>query len=120
MGYIPSGRPSGRPRQFYKYELPHGVVKIVSAQCADFSRKELAIRDGELAEGVFAAYREVNEAIRKALADIEEACREDFLLDIAENRGYDRSRISLFFSRKAYYSRKRKAIYDIAKLLRLI
>lgn len=120
MGYIPSGRPNGRPRQFYKYELPHGVVKIVSAQCADFMRKELAISEGDLAADILDHYRSVNGAIKQALEDIEDACRDGFLLDIAENRGYDRSQISTLFSRKAYYSRKRKAIYDIAKRLRLI
>ena len=46
MAYVASGRPVGRPRQFYKYELPSGVVKVVRAQCADYSRKELCIRDG--------------------------------------------------------------------------
>lgn len=120
MGYITSGRPTGRPRQFYKYELPHGVVKIVSAQCADFARKELAIRDGELDDAVLASYWEINAAIKEALADIEEACRESFLRDIAENRGYEKSQIGTLFSRRAYYNRKRKAIYDIARLLRLI
>ena len=61
-----------------------------------------------------------NAAIKEALADIEEACRESFLRDIAENRGYEKSQIGTLFSRRAYYNRKRKAIYDIARLLRLI
>ncbi len=120
MGYISTGRPTGRPKQFQRYEIPRGVVKIVSAQCADFSRKELAIRDGRFSEGTLATYMDVNAAIKEALADIEEVCRESFLLDIAENRGYEKSQIGTLFSRRAYYNRKRKAIYDIARLLRLI
>ena len=149
MGYISTGRPTGRPKQFQRYEIPRGVVKIVSAQCADFSRKELAIRDGRFSEGTLATYMDVNAAISSKLADdqlmivedfsfekphtkdavaalkalgadIEEVCRESFLLDIAENRGYEKSQIGTLFSRRAYYNRKRKAIYDIARLLRLI
>ena len=48
MGYVSSGRPVGRPRQFYKYELPSGVVKVVRAQCADYARKELCIKEGSV------------------------------------------------------------------------
>lgn len=120
MGYNPSGRPVGRPKQFYKYELPQGVVKVVSAQCADFRRKELAISEGSLAADVMQLYIKTNQAIIKALEDIEEACRRDFLSDIAENRGYEKSQLCFMFSRKAYYNRKRKAIYDIAKYLLLV
>ena len=120
MGYIASGKPKGRPKQFYKYELPAGVVKVVRAQCADYERKELAICDGTLAVDVRNSYIAVNTAIRTALADIEEACRNGFLVDIAENRGYDRSRTNWLLSHNAYYNRKRKAIYEIAKGLFLI
>ena len=42
MGYVASGKPKGRPKQFYKYELPTGVVKVVRAQCADYERKKIA------------------------------------------------------------------------------
>lgn len=120
MGYISSGKPIGRPKQFYKYELPQGVVKIVSAQCSDYSRKELAIKEGGLSAEILQSYTDTNEAIRRALFDIEEGCRDSFLTDIAENRGYERSEISFLLSRKAYYNRKRKAIYEIATHLHLI
>ncbi len=120
MGNVVSGRPKGRPKQFYKYELPTGVVKVVRAQCADYLRKSLAIKDGTLTEEVLRVYIDTNEAIDKALADIEEAGRKDFLVDIAENRGYDRSQINWLFSHGAYYNRKRRAIYEIAKGLCLI
>lgn len=120
MGYLASGRPRGRPKQFNRYELPHGVVKIVSAQCADFSRREKAIREGSLPDEILAAYIQVNDAISKALSDIEEICREGFLQDIAENRGYEKSNLGMIFSSRAYYNRKRKAIYEIAKRLKLI
>ncbi len=120
MGYVASGKPKGRPKQFYKYELPTGVVKVVRAQCADYERKKIAIGGGSLSPEVRKAYEETNEAINAALADIEEGCRNEFLVDIAENRGYDRSQINWLLSEMAYYNRKRKAIYEIAKRLYLI
>ena len=75
MSYVTSGRPVGRPRQFYKYELPSGVVKVVRAQCADYARKELCIREGSLSEETLSAYIATNAAINKALSDIEAMTR---------------------------------------------
>lgn len=120
MAYVSSGRPVGRPRQFYKYELPSGVVKVVRAQCADYARKVLCIQEGSVSEETLSSYIATNAAIERALADIEEMCRQDFLNDIAENRGYDRSQSHWCLSHNAYYKRKRKAIYEIAKGLLLI
>lgn len=77
MGYVASGRPVGRPRQFYKYELPSGVVKVVRAQCADYARKELCIKEGSVSGETLGAYIAVNaayiatamKAIAKAITD---------------------------------------------------
>lgn len=120
MAYVSSGRPVGRPRQFYKYELPSGVVKVVRAQCADYDRKELCIQEGSVPEETLSAYIATNAAIKQALSDIEEAVRQHFLNDIAENRGYDRSQSQWCLSHNSYYKRKRKAIYEIARGLLLI
>lgn len=115
-----TSRPIGRPKQFYRYELPQGVIKVVRAQCADYARKALAIHEGHIAAETLQSYIHTNEAIDKALSEIEEGCRADFLIDIADNRGYDRSQIQFFMSHNAYYNRKRKAIYEIALYLLLI
>lgn len=120
MGYIATGKPVGRPKQFYKYELPSGVVKVVRAQCSDYFRKELAIKTGLIAQEVLQAYINTNEAISSALSEIEESCRGHFLMDIADNKGYDNSQSQNIFSYNSYYQRKRKAIYDIAKNLLLV
>ena len=32
-----------RPKMFYKYELPQGVIKMVRAICADYERRKLAL-----------------------------------------------------------------------------
>lgn len=120
MQSVITGRPIGRPKQFYKYELPQGVIKIVRAQCADYDRKALAIREENIAAETLQSYIKTNEAIDKALDEIEEGCRADFLIDIADNRGYDRSQIQFYMSHNAYYNRKRKAIFEIALYLLLI
>ena len=120
MGYVASGKPKGRPKQFYKYELPTGVVKVVRAQCADYERKQIAIRSGTLSPEVRKAYEETNGAIIAALADIEEGCRNEFLVDIAENKGWHKSQINWLLSQNAYYNRKWKAVYQIAKGLHLV
>ena len=120
MGYVASGKPKGRPKQFYKYELPTGVVKVVRAQCADYERKKIAIGGGSLSPEVRKAYEETNEAINVALADIEEGCRNEFLVDIAENKGWHKSQINWLLSQNAYYNRKWKAVYQIAKGLHLV
>jgi hypothetical protein len=114
------GMTRGRPKQFYRHELPVGVVKVVRAQCADYERKRLALRTGTLPPEVLKTYEDTNSAINAALSGIEEGCRGDFLLDIAENRGYDRSQINWLVSEGAYYNRKRQAIYEIARKLHLI
>ena len=120
MAYIANGKSRGRPKQFYKYELPTGVVKIVRAQCADYERKTIAMRGGTLPQEVQHLYEETNTAIKNALLDIEEGCRDEFLIDIAENRGYEKSHISYLLSKSAYYHRKAKATYEIARRLYLI
>lgn len=80
MQSVITGRPIGRPKQFYKYELPQGVIKVVRAQCADYDRKALAIREGNIAAETLQSYIKTNEAIDKALDEIEEGCRATFLL----------------------------------------
>lgn len=120
MGYVASGKPKGRPKQYYRYELPSGVVKVVRAQCADFERKKIALKRCSLTLEVRTEYESVNEAINAALADIEEGVRLEFLKDIAENRGWQKSKINWMLSQSAYYNRKWKCVYEIAKRLYLI
>jgi hypothetical protein len=120
MGYAASGRSKGRPKQFYKYELPMGVVKVVRAQCADFERKKIAMRSGSLSPEVCQCYKDTNDAIIEAISDIEEGCRNVFLIDIAENNGWQKSQINWLLSQSAYYNRKWKAVYQIAKGLHLV
>ncbi len=110
----------GRPKVFIKHELPSGVVKVVRAQCADYARKERALKKQDLPNEVRESYSSTNEAIRAALLGIEEGCRDEFLVDIAENKGYDKSQINWLFSRGSYYNRKWKAVYEIAKSLKLL
>ena len=65
MSYTPNGNPRGRPKQFFKYELPSGVVKVVRAQCADYKRKNIALKNCSLSDEVRAVYEETNTVIRE-------------------------------------------------------
>ena len=110
----------GRPKLFVKHTIPHCVVQVVRAHCADYQRKENALKDSNLSPEIRRNYETVNASILESLEEIEEMCRSDFLADIADNRGYEKSRINWLFSKTAYYNRKDKAIYDIAKKLNLV
>jgi hypothetical protein len=113
-------RSRGRPKQYYKYQLPTGVVKVVQAQCADFERKRIALKNGGISDEVRKAYEEINAIISEALEEVEEACRKDFLKDIAENHGWNKSSINWMLSQGAYYNRKWKVVYEIARKMFLI
>jgi hypothetical protein len=109
-----------RLKIFDQYKLPKSVVQIVRAQCADYERRENAIRSGDLNAQTEENYRKTNEIIREALFSCEEQLRKDILNDIAACRGYDKSKTALNLSYHAYYRRKTKAIFDIAKKMYLI
>ena len=109
-----------RMKVFDQYKLPKTVVRIVRAQCADYERREQAIRNTVLLPEIEDSYKRTNAIIRDALMPCEEQLRKDILNDIADCRGYDKSRTALTISYHAYYRRKMKAIFDIAKKLHLI
>ena len=109
-----------RQRMYFKYEIPTSVVEIVKAVCSDYDRRERAIKFSNLTGDVLTKYVELNNAIDKALTDVEVGIRRDMLNDIQKRRGYDFSRAALIISKNTYYRRKRKLIYDIAKELALL
>ncbi len=103
-----------------QYELPTSVVEIVKTLCADYFRRERAIRYGNVTGAVLDRYIELNANIDMALETIEVGIRMDILRDIQFRRGYDFSPASVCISKNTYYTRKKKLIYDIAKRLSLI
>lgn len=110
------------PKQklYFKYEIPTGVVEIVKSVCGDYDRRERAIKFSNVTGTVLTRYVELNNAVDKAFSDIEVGLRKDMLSDIGNRRGFQFSAVSTLISKNAYYRRRRKIIYDIAKELALL
>lgn len=109
-----------KSKLYFQFELPSSVVEIVKTLCADYNRRERAIKYGNVTGDVLARYVELNAVIDRALEDIEVGIRMDMLKDIQNRRGYDFSPASYCISKNTYYKRKKKLIFDIAKSLALV
>ncbi len=109
-----------RQKMYFKYDIPTSVVDIVKTICADYNRRERAIKFGTITGEVLECYVRLNAIIDKALEEVEVGIRKDMLSDIQKRRGYDFSAASPVISKNTYYRRKRKLIYDIAKELALL
>lgn len=107
-----------RHRVFGTWEIPRTVVDIVKSICADYDRRAIAMQTA--AEEIVNTYKSMNDAIDYAMQDIEPAIRRTMLEDIYNGRGYGRSPASAILTKHAYYSRKHKAIHDIAVNFRLL
>lgn len=109
-----------KTKLYYQFELPSSVVEIVKTVCADYTRRDRAIKLGNVTGEVLTRYIELNSVIESSLEEIEVGIRMDILKDIQNRRGYDFSPASSYISKNTYYKRKKKLIYDIAKSLALI
>jgi hypothetical protein len=109
-----------RQKMYFKYDIPTSVVELVKAVCSDYNRRERAIKFGSITGEVLDRYIFLNTAIDKALECIEAGIRKDMLSDISKKRGFQFSAASMLISKDAYYRRRRKLIYDIAKELALL
>jgi hypothetical protein len=107
-----------RHRVFGTWEIPRTVVDIVKSICADYDRRAIAMQTA--AEEIVNTYKAMNDAIDHAMQDIEPAIRRTMLEDIYTGRGYGYSPASAIMTKNAYYSRKRKAVHDIAVNLMLL
>ena len=111
-----------RGRVFDERRLPHGVLQLVISVCADYERRAAVLRDGEGngEDSILARYAELNEAVDRALEQLEVGIRRDLLCDVALGRGYRRSAAQYMLSKNAYYRRRHKLMRDIAKELHLL
>lgn len=109
-----------RPKIYFAWNVPRGVVNIVRTLCADYERRVQAIERGTVSDGIGGTYAMLNEAIDLALVDIDPNLRKDFLADIAYHRGYDYAQVSPYLAKNTYYAKKRKFVYEVAKKLLLI
>ena len=110
----------GRPKMYYEWELPKSVVEVVRGVCADYERRENAIKYSSITGEVLDRYIEFNSAIESAVSEISTDLRRIIIQDVADNVGYDFSQCSLAMARKTYYQKKRKFIHDVAEKLFLI
>ena len=109
-----------KQRIYIRYDVPLSVVLMVNAICGDYKRRALEIERNRMPSTVLENYARLNGIVDKALEDIEEGFRREMLRDISEGRGYGKSGIQIILSKNAYYRRRRKLVYDIAKDLLLI
>lgn len=107
-------------RIYHKWEIPSTVVDIVRAVCDDYDRRSRMIQFGSVDGDVLALYVALNNAVDKALDEVEVGIRKSLLSDICRRRGYHFSQASPLLAKNTYYARKRKAIHDIAVGLSLI
>ena len=110
----------GRPKKYYEWELPKSVVEVVRGVCADYERRENAIKYSSITGRVLERYIELNAAVDGSLCEIMPDIQKEMVKDVADNVGYDFSQCSNYVSRRIYYLKKRKFIHDIAEKLFLI
>ncbi len=109
-----------RQKMYFKWEIPTSVVNVTVAILADYSRRERAIKYSSITGAVLDRYIELNNAVDLVLKDTEPAVRKEMLVDMENDRGYNRSQAQYFMSRNTYYQRRRKIIHDLAKELSLL
>ncbi len=105
--------------------LEKSVYDLVVATVADYERMNRMVVQGGLPPDQMVVFVRKISAIDHALTVVCDGEREEvkraLLSDIAERRGYDRSRSKeLFGSRKLFYARKGQAVHFIARMMDLI
>lgn len=109
-----------KEKMYYSWKIPSSVVHLVNAICADYERRDRAIRHSTITGAVLERYIELNSVIDRALSDVETEIRADLLYDIANGRGYTRSCTQCVMSKNTYYRRRRNFVHTIAKELSLL
>lgn len=109
-----------RQRIYWKWNIPSTVVSIVNSICADYGRREKAIRCSSANTEVIIRMIELNAIVDKALEDIEPGIRKEIMRDISEGRGYYKSGCCVIMEKNTYYRRRRKLVHDIAVAMSLI
>lgn len=101
-------------------KLPPEVRQVVVALCADYDRRERALRCHSATPDVLSLYETLNRGIDRAIAEICEAriCT-DMRRDIGAKRGARRTPL-YFMSEGTYKRRKRDTQHRIAETLHLL
>lgn len=107
-------------RKKYRHNLPASVANVVKSICADYGRREEAIKFSAITGPVLARYVELNAAIDTALEAVEAGIREELLADIASGTGYENSKLAALMAKNTYYERKKRVVTLMARKLALI
>lgn len=110
----------GRKKEYFSHEIPTSAVRVVTSICADYDRRESAIKHSAATGSVLERYVELNRAVDIALYGIEPGLRDILLRDVSGCVGYNKSAAACQLSKNAYYRRRRKLVYDIAVNLSLL
>ncbi len=100
--------------------IPDEVEKIIIAICNDYPRRKRALDRGEAHGQTKRYFLRLNNAIDEALSEeCDEWVRQDMLTDIAENRGFRKTR-SCYLTQRGYYDSKRRVKHALARKLHLL
>ena len=101
-------------------EYPDSLDKLVVALCADFKRRDDAVKNDNASKRSIMEYVYLNERIMDAASEI---CSSGFALhfinDIATSTGYVNSNVK-YICESAYKKNKKLIKYNIARKLHLI
>ena len=101
-------------------KIPDGVDKIIVAICKDYPRRKKALEHGRAHGQTKRYFLRLNNAIETALdEECDEWVRVDMLTDIAENRGFRKTR-SCYVTQRSYYDSKRRVKHALARKLHLL
>ena len=108
-----------RRKEYFRYEIPKTVVDVVRAVCADYKRREQAIKYSTVTGNVLQSYIQLNNVIETALTDIEPGIRNALFEDVCQRRGYDKTPAVEIY-KNGYYRRKKQFVYRVAIGLNLL
>ena len=104
----------GRKKVYYDHELPRGVVAIAVAVISDYERRKKEIERGTLCKPLLLTYKRYNDIVERAIVNVEENAREEFISDISHGRGYRYSLLNAYYTSRSYYARKSLIIFKVA------
>lgn len=104
-------------------DIPEGALKVIRAICADYPRRKRIIETvvhTHTDEETLKHFKDYNERIDRALSELEEGLRDYILSDIMHGNGYNYSMASPLLTNNAYYERKNKILWNLARELNLV
>ena len=102
------------------FKVPTHAKILVTAMIAGYRARQKAIDMKTVSDKVAATYENLNYCIDKAIESMEPGLRNIMLYDFEHRVGFKYSDACTFISANSYFRRKRRLIYDVAKMVNLI